>query len=192
MKKIEAIIKRRNFPLIKTHLGAFGTYIIDKRNLDDSNIYDESRGSKVGSTGIKSVPLAKIEVVVSDKDARVVVEMISKKSGLVSSHGGKIFVSEMEEVVDMMTLDGSQDLENASAEFDQKPYQKRSRFVPLQKITLQKLQTTYDENREALQEDYRIRSFSDFVNYCIMKSLPALEKQLKNPSISYERNFGNY
>jgi len=111
VKKIEAIIKRKNFPTIKTNLTAVGTYIIDKRNLEDSHIYDESHGSSVDSTGLKYVPLAKIEMVVSDKDARKAVEMISKNSGLSSYHGGKIFVSEMEEVVDMETLDGNQDLE---------------------------------------------------------------------------------
>ena len=95
MKKIEAVIKRRNFTVIKTNLSAVGTYIIDKRNLEDSNIYDESKGSRIGSTGIKSVPLAKLEMVVSNKDARKVVEMISKNSGLSANHGGKIFVSEM-------------------------------------------------------------------------------------------------
>ena len=42
MKKIEAVIKRKNFPTIKTNLNIVGTYIIDKRNLDDSHIYDES------------------------------------------------------------------------------------------------------------------------------------------------------
>ena len=112
MKKIEAIIKRRNFPIIKTHLTAIGTYIIDKRNLDDSNVYDKLKGpQRVGVNDLKSIPLAKIEVVVSDKDARKIVEMISKNSGLSSNHVGKIFVSEMEEVVDMETLDGQQDLE---------------------------------------------------------------------------------
>ena len=53
MKKIESVIKRKNFPTIKTNLNTVGTYIIDKRNLDDSNIYDESQGSRVGSTGLK-------------------------------------------------------------------------------------------------------------------------------------------
>lgn len=193
MKKIEAVIKRKNFPTIKTNLGAVGTYIIDKRNLDDSNIYDESLGSRVGSTGLKSVPLAKIEMVVSDKDARKVVEMISKNSGLSSNHGGKIFVSEMEEVVDMETLDGRQDLEISSEEkIETKQLPKRSRFVPLQKFTLNKLQITYEENKETLRDDYRIKSFSDFVNYCIMKSLPTIEKQLKNPTIIYENNFGDF
>ena len=193
MKKIEAVIKRRNFPTIKTHLNSVGTYIIDKRNLDDSNIYDESKGSRVGSTGLKSIPLAKIEMVVSDKDARKVVELISKSSGLSSDHGGKIFVSEMEEVVDMVTLDGNQDLEISSEEkLEQKSLPKRSRFVPLQKFTLQKLQIIYEENKDTLRTDYRIKSFSDFVNYCIMKTLPTLEKQLKNPTVVYENNFGDF
>ena len=193
MKKIEAVIKRKNFTSIKTTLNAVGTYIIDKRNLDDSQIYDEVKGSRVGSTGLKSVPLAKIEMVVSDKDARKVVEIISQNSGLPSNHGGKIFVSEMEEVVDMNTLDGKQDLEsNQEKRLESRQLPKRSRFVPLQKFTLHKLQVIYEENKESLRDDYRIKSFSDFVNYCIMKSLPTLEKQLKNPTIIYENNFGGF
>jgi len=172
MKKIEAVIKRKNFTSIKTSLNAVGTYIVDKRNLEDSQIYDEAKGSRVGSTGLKSVPLAKIEMVVSDKDARKVVEMISQNSGLLSNHGGKIFVSEMEEVVDMDTLDGKQDLEsNQEKRLESRQLPKRSRFVPLQKFTLHKLQVIYEENKESLRDDYRIKSFSDFVNYCIMKSL---------------------
>ena len=193
MKKIEAVIKRKNFTSIKTSLNAVGTYIVDKRNLEDSQIYDEVKGSRVGSTGLKSVPLAKIEMVVSDKDARKVVEMISQNSGLLSNHGGKIFVSEMEEVVDMNTLDGKQDLEsNQEKRLESRQLPKRSRFVPLQKFTLHKLQVIYEENKESLRDDYRIKSFSDFVNYCIMKSLPTLEKQLKNPTIIYENNFGGF
>ena len=193
MKKIEAIIKRKNFPIIKTNLNTVGTYIIDKRNLDDSNIYDELQGSSSGSINLKSIPLAKIEMVVLDKDARSVVEMISRNSGLSSLHGGKLFVSEMEEVVDMDTLDGQKDLEISSKEkFESKSLPKRSRFVPLQKFTLHKLQITYEENKETLRNDYRIKSFSDFVNYCIMKSIPTLEKQLKNPTIIYENNSGGY
>ena len=193
MKKIEAVIKRKNFTTVKTTLNAVGTYIIDKRNLEDSQIYDEVKGSRVGSTGLKSVPLAKIEMVVSNKDARKVVEMISQNSGLSSNHGGKIFVSEMEEVVDMNTLDGKQDLEsNQEKRLESRQLPKRSRFVPLQKFTLHKLQVIYEENKESLRDDYRIKSFSDFVNYCIMKSLPTLEKQLKNPTIIYENNFGGF
>jgi nitrogen regulatory protein P-II 1 len=132
-------------------------------------------------------------MVVSNKDARKVVEMISKNSGLSSNHGGKIFVSEMEEVVDMETLDGQQDLEISLEEkSDSKPLPKRSRFVPLQKFTLHKLQVIYEENKETLRTDYRIKSFSDFVNYCIVKSLPTLEKQLKNPTVIYANNFDDF
>ncbi|AJW71258.1 Nitrogen regulatory protein P-II [Nitrosopumilus adriaticus] len=193
VKKIEAIIKRKTFTTIKTNLSVMGTYVIDKRNLDDSDIYDEVKGSRIGSTGIKSVPLAKIEIVVSDKDARKVVEMISKNSGLSSDHGGKIFVSEMEEVVDMETLDAKQDLEvSLEKKIESNALPKRSRFVPLQKFTLHKLQTVYEINKEKLRDDYRIKSFSDFVNYCIVKSLPTLEKQLKNPTVVYENTFGDY
>ncbi|MGH1565847.1 MAG: P-II family nitrogen regulator [Nitrosopumilus sp.] len=179
--------------MLKTHLNTVGTYIIDKRNLDDSHIYDKSKGSRIDSTGLKSIPLAKIETVVSDKDARRIVEMISRNSGLSSDHDGKIFVSEMEAIVEMDTLDGQQDLEIPVEEKpESKPLPKRSRFVPLQKFTLRKLQVIYEENKVTLQGDYRIKSFSDFVNYCIMKSLPTMEKQLKNSTIIYEKNFGNF
>ena len=99
----------------------------------------------------------------------------------------------MEEVVDMGTLDGNQDLEISSEEkLESKQLPKRSRFVRLQKLTLHKLQVIYEENKDTLRSDYRIKSFSDFVNYCIMKSIPTLEKQLKNPTIVYENNFGDF
>ena len=46
-------------------------------------------------------------------------------------------ISEMEEVVDMETLDGKQDLEfTTEAKSGLRQLPKRSRFVPLQKFTL--------------------------------------------------------
>ena len=36
MKKIEAIINRKNYPLIRSELDVLGIEIIDKRNLEDS------------------------------------------------------------------------------------------------------------------------------------------------------------
>jgi nitrogen regulatory protein P-II 1 len=83
-------------------------------------------------------------------------------------------------------------IETSEEELQIKPLSKRSRSVPLQKLTLQKLQVTYDQNKETLRDDYRVKSFSDFVNYCIMKSLPTMEKQLKNSTIIYTSNFTNY
>ena len=188
MKKIEAIIRRSTYPIIIGELSSMGYSIIDKRNLEDSKIFDKQLVSKVGSTGIKTIPLSKIELVVSEKDARQVINLISKKSGFSANQGGKIFISEMEEVVDMNTLNAQQDLESEEI-FSLKPTTKRSRLVPLQKFTLIKLEKIYENNKEKLQTDYRIKSFSDFVNHCIMGYLPTVEKQLKHTTVVYGNNF---
>ena len=189
MKKIEAIIKRSTYPIIITELSSMGYSIMDKRNLEDSNIFDKQTSVKAGSTGIKSIPLSKIELVVPEKDARKVINLISKKSGFSANQGGKIFISEMEEVVDMETLSAQQDVESEITHTIKKPIIKRSRLVPLQKFTLIKLVKIYEHNQEKLQTDYRIKSFSDFVNHCIMGYLPTIEKQLKHSTIIYGNNF---
>jgi nitrogen regulatory protein P-II 1 len=192
MKKIEAIIKRSTYPIIINELSSMGYSIVDKRNLEDSKIFDKQLVSKAGSTGIKSIPLSKIELVVLEKDARQVINLISKKSGFSANQGGKIFISEMEEVVDMDSLHAQQDLESEEIIFPSKPIRKRSRLVPLQKFTLNKLEKTYENNKEKLQADYRIKSFSDFVNHCIMGYLPTIEKELKNTTIIYGNNFHEF
>ena len=189
MKKIETIIKRSTYPIIISELNSMGYSIMDRRNLEDSKIYDKQKTVKAGSTGIKSIPLSKIELVVSDKDARQVINLISKKSGFSGNQGGKIFISEMEEVVDMETLNAQQDTESNEIVRINKPVSKRSRLVPLQKFTLLKLEKIYENNKEKLQMDYRIKSFSDFVNHCIMGYLPTIEKQLKHSTIIYGNNF---
>ena len=192
MKKIEAIIRRSTYPIIIGELSNMGYSIIDKRNLEDSKIFDKQLVSKVGSTDIKTIPLSKIELVVSEKDARQVINLISKKSGFSANQGGKIFISEMEEVVDMNTLNAHQDLESEEILFSPKPTTKRSRLVPLQKFTLIKLEKIYENNKEKLQTDYRIKSFSDFVNHCIMGYLPTVEKQLKHTTVVYGNNFHEF
>jgi len=191
VKKIEAIVKRSNYPSIVSDLSRMGYTIIDRRNLEDSKVFDKQIGSKVGASGLKIVPLSKIELVVSEKDARKVVDLISSKSGLSSNPAGKIFISEMEEVVDMDTLEGSKDLE-IDEESIFKPIVKRSRLVPLQKYTLLKIHRLYEENQDRLRTDYRIKSFSDFVNHCIMSYLPTVEKQLKHPTMVYGNNFREF
>lgn len=193
MKKIEAIIKRSSYTIIADKLNMMGYTIIDKRNLEDSKIFDKQQGSKVGGTiGVKTIPLSKIELVVAEKDARKVIDLISKKSGFTSSKVGKIFVSEMEEVLEIDTLESTQDLEMDDAKFPPKPKIKRSRLVPLQKYTLLRLQTVYEENYDVLVSDHRIKSFSDFVNHCIMGFLPTFEKQLKHPTVVYGNNFREF
>ena len=193
MKKIEAIIKRSSYTLIAEKLNTLGYTIIDKRNLEDNPIFDKQRESETnGKLGLKAIPLSKIELVVTEKDARKVIDLISKKSGFTSSKVGKIFVSEMEEVVEIETLESTQDLELDEIKIAQKPKIKRSRLVPLQKYTLLRLQNVYDENYETLVSDHRIKSFSDFVNYCIMGYLPSFEKQLKHPTVAYGNNFKEF
>ncbi|HSB84644.1 MAG TPA: P-II family nitrogen regulator [Nitrosarchaeum sp.] len=192
MKKIEAIIKRSTYPDIISELSSMGYSIVDRRNLEDNKIFNKQSSSKVGSTGIQSIPLSKIELVVSEKDARQVINLISKKSGFSANQEGKIFISEMEEVVDMKTLNAQQDLESEEIISPPKPITKRSRLVPLQKFTLIKLEKIYENNKEKLQMDYRIKSFSDFVNHCIMGYLPTVEKQLKHTTIIYGNNFNEF
>ena len=192
MKKIEAIIKRSSYTLIADKLNTMGYTIIDRRNLEDNQVFHKKQGSKVGGTiSPKTIPLSKIELVVKEKDARNVIDLISKKSGF-SSRSGKIFVSEMEEVLEIDTLESTQDLELDEVKFPPKPKIKRSRLVPLQKYTLLQLQRVYDENFEVLASEHRIKSFSDFVNHCIMGYLPSFEKQLKHPTVVYGNNFREF
>ncbi|MDC0896812.1 P-II family nitrogen regulator [Nitrosopumilus sp.] len=189
MKKIEAIINRKNYPTIREKLDALGIDIIDKRNLEDSRFVSQSKGSRVGGSAVRSTMLAKIELAMSDKVAREVVDIISSNSGLPKSIPSKIFVFEMQETIDVNTLKGESEMESAEEEeahVAPRFVTKRNRLVPLQKRTLYKLEQYYDKHSEVLESDYRIRSFSDFVNYCIMKYLPTLDKQLKNQTILYE------
>jgi len=188
LKKIEAIINRKNYPTIREKLDALGIDIIDKRNLEDSRFVSQSKGSRVGGSVVRSTMLAKIELAMPDKVAREVVDIISSNSGLPKSIPSKIFVFEMQETIDLNTLKGESETESEAEEAPVAPrfVTKRNRLVPLQKRTLYKLEQYYDKHSDVLESDYRIRSFSDFVNYCIMKYLPTLDKQLKNQTILYE------
>ena len=194
MKKIEAIINRKNYPTIREKLDALGIDIIDKRNLEDSRFVSQSKGSRVGGSAVRSTMLAKIELAMSDKLAREVVDIISENSGLPKSIKSKIFVFEMQETIDVNTLKGESEVESEVESEDDIPVTpkfitKRNRLIPLQKRTLYNLEQYYDKHHDVLESDYRIRSFSDFVNYCIMKYLPTLDKQLKNQTIVYEDIF---
>ena len=194
MKKIEAIINRKNYPAIREKLDSLGIDIIDKRNLEDSRFTSQSKGSRVGGSVVRSTMLAKIELAMSDKVAREVIDIISENSGLPKSIKSKIFVFEMQETIDLNTLKGESEVESEVESPDQIPVTpkfitKRNRLIPLQKRTLYNLEQYYDKHHDVLESDYRIRSFSDFVNYCIMKYLPTLDKQLKNQTIVYEDIF---
>jgi nitrogen regulatory protein P-II 1 len=190
LKKIEAIIRRSNLSSITTRLQKIGCTIIDKRNLEDSLILDSQKGSKIGSTGIKSIPLSKIELVVQDKDARNVIQIISNESGILSKPIGKIFISEMTEIVDMKTFESEKDLETQNQFLSNTHFKvSRNRLVSLQKHTLARVEKIYEENKETLMINYRIRSFNDFINHCVVTHLKTLERQLRHPEIVYEDKF---
>ncbi|WP_100182413.1 P-II family nitrogen regulator [Candidatus Nitrosotenuis aquarius] len=172
MKKIEAIIRAQNFVELKNKISKIGTYLIAKHEISNNDIFDRQHGSKIGSTNLKSIPLLKIELVIPDVDAKKVIGIISESSGIKSSDGGKIFVSEMTEIVDMQTLEGEKELEVTTPT-------KRSRLVPLQKYTLTKVEEFYEQNKTILLENYKIKSFSDFVNFCILEYLPVLQQKTK-------------
>ncbi len=172
MKKIEAIIRSQNFTTLKDKLSKIGTFLIAKHDISNNDIFDSQKGSKIGSTNLKSIPLIKVELVVPDVDANKVIRIISQSSGIKPSDGGKIFVSEMTEIVDMQTLEGQKELEII-------PQTRRIRLVPLQKFTLTKVEEFYEQNKESLQENYKIKSFSNFVNFCILEYLPTLQQKTK-------------
>ena len=189
-KKLKLSLIEKIYPALREKLDALGIDIIDKRNLEDSKFVSASKGSRVGGTSIRSTMLAKIELAMSDKLAREVVNIISNNSGLSKSMKSKIFVFDMDEIIDSSTLEGQVDVESEDEiPVTPKFITKRNRLVPLQKRTLYNLEQYYDKHHEVLESDYRIRSFSDFVNYCIMKYLPTLDKQLKNQTIVYEDIF---
>lgn len=189
LKKIEAIIRRSSLPTVTSRLQKLACMIIDKRNLEDGMVLTSQKGSKAGFTGIKSVPLSKIELVVQDKDARNVIEVISNESGVSSNPFGKVFVSEMIEIVDMNTFEAEKDLETTDQYLHVPVKTTRNRFVSLQKHTLARVEKIYEENKETLMVNYRIRSFNDFVNHCVAAHLKTLERQLKHPEIIYEDHF---
>lgn len=187
MKKIEAIVLAKNFPKVREELLKIGSFVIEKRSVSNDGIYNEARGSAAGKAGVISVPLVKIELVVPDRNANEVIKLISKKSGIPENHPGKIYISDMQEVVDMDTMEGLKELELEEPELQTSSTKKRSRLVPLQKYTLMRIQKIYDENKELLRSHYRIKSFSDCVNYCILAYLPELEEQVKHKTIVYNR-----
>ena len=155
MKKIEAIINRKNYPTIREKLDALGIDIIDTRNLEDSRFVSQSKGSRVGGSVVRSTMLAKIELAMPDKVAREVVDIISSNSGLPKSIPSKIFVFEMQETIDLNTLKGESETESEDEEAPVAPrfVTKRNRLVPLQKRTLYKLEQYYDKHSEVLASD---------------------------------------
>ncbi len=204
MKKIEAIVKTEILPDLRLELEKFEIYGISTHNISSMSI--TSRSGAVGRGGGVGEFLTKIELIVSDRDAEKVIEAISNASGGKGKEHAKIFISSLEEIVDVSHMQSIKDLENPKEEeygndtyFERREgltlelqesddsnteeQGKRSRLVPLQKYTLMRVLKFYNANKDTLKSEYRIKSFSDFVNFCILGYLPIIESELKQQTI---------
>jgi len=204
MKKIEAIVKTEVLPDLRLELEKFEIYGISTHNISSMSI--TSRNGAVGRGGGVGEFLTKIELIVSDRDAKKVIEAISNASGGKGKEHAKIFISSLEEIVDVSHMQSIKDLENPKEEeygndtyFERREgltlelqesddsnteeQGKRSRLVPLQKYTLMRVLKFYNANKDILKSEYRIKSFSDFVNFCILGYLPIIESELKQQTI---------
>jgi nitrogen regulatory protein P-II 1 len=204
MKKIEAIVKTEILPDLRLELEKFEIYGMSTHNISSMSI--TSRNGAVGRGGGVGEFLTKIELIVSDRDAKKVIEAISNASGGKGKEHAKIFISSLEEIVDVSHMQSIKDLENPKEEeygnntyFERREgltlelqesddsnteeQGKRSRLVPLQKYTLMRVLKFYNANKDTLKSEYRIKSFSDFVNFCILGYLPIIESELKQQTI---------
>jgi nitrogen regulatory protein P-II 1 len=204
MKKIEAIVKTEILPDLRLELEKFEIYGMSTHNISSMSI--TSRNGAVGRGGGVGEFLTKIELIVSDRDAKKVIEAISNVSGGKGKEHAKIFISSLEEIVDVSHMQSIKDLENPKEEeygnntyFERREgltlelqesddsnteeQGKRSRLVPLQKYTLMRVLKFYNANKDTLKSEYRIKSFSDFVNFCILGYLPIIESELKQQTI---------
>jgi nitrogen regulatory protein PII len=104
MKKIEAIIKPFKLEEVKdalTELGVYGMTVSEVRGFGRQKGHKEAyRGTEYT---IEFVPKTKIEVVVVDSLANKVVETIIRTAKTGSIGDGKIFVSNLDEVVRIRT-----------------------------------------------------------------------------------------
>jgi nitrogen regulatory protein PII len=104
MKKIEAIIKPFKLEEVKdalTELGVYGMTVSEVRGFGRQKGHKEAyRGTEYT---IEFVPKTKIEVVVVDSLANKVVETIIRTAKTGSIGDGKIFVSNLDDVVRIRT-----------------------------------------------------------------------------------------
>ncbi len=214
MKRIEAIVRTEIVPDLKIQLERFEIYGLSMHNITSPHI--TSRNGAVGRGGGLGEFLTKVELIVSDRDAKRVIDTISTSSGKHKEHT-KIFVSSLEEIVDVSHMHVIRDLEDVrddishkhdgssitnvdgeqgndegdsstdlhmdinSSEYEEQG--KKSRLVPLQKYTLMRVLKFYNANKDTLRPEYRIKSFSDFVNFCILGYLPIIEGEIRQQSI---------
>ncbi len=196
MKRIEAIVRTDIVPDIKLRLEKFEIYGLSISNITSTHI--SSRNGAVGRGGGIGEFLSKLELIVSDRDAKKVIDAINNTAKEKGREYAKIFVSTLEEIMDteshsikeledVIDYNDRPDIRISTDELadgnEQEEEEKRSRLVPLQKYTLMRVSKFYNANKDTLKSEYRIKSFSDFVNFCILGYLPIIESELKQHAI---------
>lgn len=214
MKRIEAIVPSELYPDLKDEVEKIGIYSLSRSEISSGSITSNDGVVGLGSLPFKGGFRSKVELIVSDKDARKVIRIISQIVGRGNGKPAKILVSSLEEIIDPETMGGTTDLESvksvepaaplsAKIEAEEREFRerasedkvteargtKRSRLVPLQKYTLARIQKCYESNREVLRSEYRIKSFSDFVNFCVLGYLPMIEAEMKQRVVEVRRVF---
>jgi len=104
MKKIEAIVREDRFHLIKIALEEKGFVSM---TVSDVIGRGKQKGVslkwRVGEHRIDFLPKKKIEIVVEDKDCKIVVDTICERGRTGAVGDGKIFILPVEEVVRIRT-----------------------------------------------------------------------------------------
>ena len=110
MKKIEAIIRHFKLDEIKTALSEVG---IEGMTITEVKGYGRQKGHTEMYRGneyaIDFVPKVKVEVVVSEGDLKKVVDTIMSKAQTGQMGDGKIFVSELQDVIRIRTGETGED-----------------------------------------------------------------------------------
>jgi nitrogen regulatory protein P-II 1 len=171
MKRIESIIKTEAFPDVKNILEKMNVYSLSRHDISaDSIISNHDINSK------KGLFLSKIEFITSDKDASKVINTIAKYT----VENGKFFISDVNEIIDTKTFASNKDSEDIKIST---ALNKRSRLVPLQKYTMATAEKFYNTYKHILHSEYRIRSYSDFINFCIVSYINLMEDNIKRNTI---------
>jgi nitrogen regulatory protein P-II 1 len=183
MKKIETLIKRSNRSSVMNKLKKIDCIIMDIQNLDDTE--QTPKIQQNGKKNLKNhhIPLSKLEVVVSEKYFKKICQIIIKYSGLsIEIQRKGMFVTNVE----IFGKQGNLKQENISnvlskdkRQFAGKPLSKRNRMVSLQQITALTTSEIYEKYKGKLKSEYKIKSFSGFIDYCINGHLTTIEQQIK-------------
>lgn len=101
MKRIQAVIRASKFDEVREDLHKMGVEFFIFYDVKGVTFQSEQKGSYRGTSiyDAASIPRRALEVVVPEIDAKEVIECIKKAARTGSAGDGKIFISDVEEVI---------------------------------------------------------------------------------------------